>query len=137
MSNLLTQVYGRGWAFPPEFPMSGVRMAEGAEDVNQSLSILFSTMPGERIMREDYGCDLNQFMFSGISNALLSDIEMQIQESILRYEPRAEVIRIDFDTQHMKNGQLAIQIIYCLLGSDIQQQLTGKLDIADGRGVLL
>lgn len=136
MSEQLTQIYGRGWAFPPVFPLSGVLMAEGADDVSQSMWILFSTLPGERIMREDYGCDLNQFMFFGITSALMSDIEMQIRDSVLRYEPRAEIIHIDFDTNNVANGRLSLQVTYRLRGSDIQQQLTGQLDMANGRGLL-
>jgi hypothetical protein len=135
MNDQLTQVYGRGWAFPPEFPVSGVQMAEGANDVSQSMWTLFSTLPGERIMREDYGCDLNQFMFSGITSALMSDIEMQIRDCVLRYEPRAEIIRIDFDTADMGRGYLKILVSYRLRGSDMQQLLTGQLDMANGRGI--
>ncbi|WP_455872280.1 GPW/gp25 family protein [Serratia proteamaculans] len=137
MNEQLAQIYGRGWAFPPTFPSSGVQMAEGAEDINQSMWILFSTLPGERIMREDFGCDLNQFMFSGIGNALMSDIEVQINDCVLRYEPRAQIIDIAFDTTAMATGYLKIQVSYRLRGSDMQQQLTGQLDMANGRGISL
>lgn len=135
MSDQLTQVYGRGWAFPPVFTINGVAMADGAEDVGQSMWILFCTLPGERIMRENFGCDLNQFLFSGITSSLLSDIEKQIQDSVLRYEPRAQIINIQFDTGSMSIGQLKIQVNYCLRGSDIQQQLTGQLDMVNGQGI--
>lgn len=135
MSDQLTQVYGRGWAFPPVFTLNGVEMTDGVEDVRQSMWILLSTLPGERIMRENFGCDLNQFLFSGITSSLLSDIEAQIRLSVLRYEPRAQLINILFDTGNMSAGQLKIEVNYCLRGSDIQQQLTGQLDMADGRGL--
>jgi phage baseplate assembly protein W len=135
MSDQLTDVFGRGWAFPPVFPSSGVKMAEGAEDIKQSLWILFSTLPGERIMREDFGCDLNQFMFLSINDALMSDIETQIRDSVLRYEPRAHINSLAFDTHAMSGGHLGVQVSYYLRGSDLQQQLTGLLDMADGRGM--
>ncbi|MBV8042100.1 GPW/gp25 family protein [Pluralibacter sp.] len=135
MSDQLTKVFGRGWAFPPEFPTAGVKMAEGADDVSQSLWILFSTLPGERIMREEFGCDLNQFMFLSINDALMSDIEAQIRDSVLRYEPRAHINSLAFDTSAMSGGHLGVQVSYRLRGSDLQQQLTGQLDMADGRGI--
>ncbi|RAY96048.1 phage baseplate protein [Enterobacter cloacae] len=137
MSEQLAQVYGRGWAFPPVFTIDGVAMAGGAEDIAQSMRILFCTLPGERIMRENFGCDLNQFLFSSITNSLLSDIEQQIQNSVLRFEPRVQIINILFDTKNMSSGQLSIKVNYCLRGSDIQQQLTGKLDIVNGLGISL
>ncbi|MNJ18642.1 Lysozyme [compost metagenome] len=135
MSEQLTQVYGRGWAFPPVFTLNGVAMADGAEDVAQSMWILFCTLPGERIMRESYGCDLNQFIFSGITNSLLSDIEREIENRVLLFEPRAQLVNIVFDTENISSGYLKIKVNYCLRGSDIQQQLTGQLDMANGRGI--
>ena len=44
---------GRGWSFPPEFGPGGaeVAMVAGEEDIAQSLSILFGTALGERVMR--------------------------------------------------------------------------------------
>lgn len=137
MNNQLSQIYGRGWAFPPRFTSDGVKMAVGAEDVRQSLWIILSTLPGERIMREDFGCDLNQFMFISISSSLLSDIEQHINDCILRYEPRAQVINIKFDTTNMKDGVVEVLVNYCLTGSVIQQQLSGRLEMLNGRALYL
>ena len=51
---------GRGWSFPPRFDdrQYTIMMVEEEEDIRQSLRILFSTLPGERLMKPDYGCDL-------------------------------------------------------------------------------
>ncbi|MBV4465869.1 GPW/gp25 family protein [Pseudomonas sp. SWRI79] len=136
MNNNLTQVYGRGWAFPPNFtPQGEVKMAEGQVSVHQSLHVLFSTQPGERIMRSDYGCDLQTYMFSNIREELLAQVKTCIGDAILRYEPRAALdnVRVAQNPQHQ--SLLQVQVIYRLRGSDIVQQFKGQLDIADGRGV--
>jgi phage baseplate assembly protein W len=136
MNNNLTQVYGRGWAFPPSFtPQGDVKMAEGQKSVHQSLHILFSTQPGERIMRSNYGCDLQTYMFSSIREELLAQVKTSIGDAMLRYEPRAALdnVRVVQDPQHQNS--LQVQVIYRLRGSDIVQQFKGQLDIADGRGV--
>ncbi len=52
---------GTGWAFPVTFdkkPECAVRMVSEVEDIEQSLTLLLSTRPGERVMRPDYGCNL-------------------------------------------------------------------------------
>lgn len=136
MSNPLTKTYGRGWAFPPKFTPDGVCMAEGAEDVRQSLQILFSTQPGERIMRESFGCDLQTFMFANINNALLADIEAQIRESVLYFEPRAEIVSIMLGQEAGAYGVLTIQAIYRLRGCSMELQLAGQLNVVQGRGIL-
>ncbi|HEH9402157.1 TPA: GPW/gp25 family protein [Aeromonas sobria] len=134
MNNKLVDVYGRGWAFPLIFTDDGVAMAQGEEDVRQSIKILFSTQPGERIMRNDYGCDLNQYMFNNITNQLLSDIERQIYQSVLRYEPRANITNIEFDNSSMNYGILNVVINYCLRGNDQKRQFSTQLDIVNGSG---
>ena len=45
---------GVGWSFPPEFHRHGdslaVKMVAEEDDIRESLTILLSTRPGERIM---------------------------------------------------------------------------------------
>ncbi|WP_387689185.1 GPW/gp25 family protein [Photorhabdus sp. RM71S] len=134
--NNLTRVYGRGWAFPPCFTLcDGVQMTEGQEDVHQSLRILFSTQPGERIMRSDYGCDLQSYMFTNIREELLAQVKTTIHDAMLHYEPRAVVDNVQVVQPRENPNLLQIQVTYRLRGSDIVQQLKGQLDIGDGRGV--
>ncbi|MDX7999513.1 GPW/gp25 family protein [Xenorhabdus sp. Reich] len=133
-NQILTQLYGRGWAFPPAFSLEkGVEMAEGAEDVRQSLHVLFSTEPGERLMRENYGCGLNDFMFENIRNELFAEIESHIQDSVLRYESRADITDIQVRQSPNSKNTLQVQVMYRLRGSDINQQIQGTLALSEGR----
>jgi uncharacterized protein len=138
MDNSLEKVYGRGWGFPPAFsPEKGVGMVGGSEDVRQSLVILFNTLPGERIMRQNYGCDLNKFMFANISAELITGIESQIHDSVLSCEPRAEVTAINIDQTATALNQLLVQVVYRPRGSDVSQNLTSRLDIGSGRSAIV
>jgi phage baseplate assembly protein W len=133
-NQILTQLYGRGWAFPPLFSLDkGVAMAEGAEDVRQSLQILFSTEPGERLMREDYGCGLNDFMFENIRNELIAEVESRIQDSVLRYEPRADMNDIQVSQAPNRHNTLQVRVAYRLRGSEIDQQIQGALALGEGQ----
>jgi hypothetical protein len=137
MNDLLEQVYGRGWAFPPRFTLAeGPCMVAGAEDVRQSLVILFSTLPGERIMRDGYGCDLNQFMFANISSALMSEIESEIIDNVLQWESRAEITDLDIGQDDIAPSLLQIEVTYRLRGSDFSATVDGLLDIQDGRSAI-
>ena len=135
MKDPLVTIYKRGWGFPPTFNNEGVNMVASAEDVRQSLTILFKTMPGERIMRSSFGCDLQQFMFANINSTLFSDIETLINDSMLRYEPRAQLMGINFARDSLASSKIFIQVNYRLSGSDIEQEWQGSLDITDGQGI--
>ncbi|RKP55970.1 GPW/gp25 family protein [Pararobbsia silviterrae] len=127
--DLLTRVFGRGWAFPPAFSLDvGVDMAEGAEDVRESLRILFSTEPGERIMREDYGCALYDVMFASINSELMSDIETRIVDAVLLYEPRASLRAIRVE-QIGSTSRVAVEVLYCLRGHAIERRVAGVVDV--------
>ena len=42
----------------------GIALISGDASVRQSILMLLTTTPGERVMRPDYGCSLRQLVFS-------------------------------------------------------------------------
>ena len=56
---------GKGWSFPPSFDKSRaeIQMVIEDEDIKESLQIYFSTRIGERIVRQDYGCIIYDYLF--------------------------------------------------------------------------
>lgn len=133
--DILTTLYGRGWAWPPAFSLEeGVAMAQGVEDIRQSLCILFSTEPGERVMRDNYGCALYDLMFENVTDTLAASIERRIVDSVLRYEPRAKLTKVRVTSDSGGRGRLAVEIDYCLRGSQIEQSIHGLLDVNNPQG---
>lgn len=147
MNNKATEgVYGRGWAFPPSFNTNmnantgaGVAMVVDIDDIRQSLLILFSTQPYERIMRPDYGCDLQSAVFENISNDLIADITGKITDSILRYEQRVTLVALDITQDKKYPYVLRILLTYRVRGMEAEQQLDGQIDLGEGqrRGLFL
>lgn len=136
--DILMLTYGQNWAFYPEFNLTeGVVMAKGAESVRQSLQLLFLTEHGERIMREDYGAGMNDFMFANISDDLLARIHSRIEDNILRYEPRAALTDILIQPDRQQASRLTIQITWRLKGSDIDQRLEGTLALNEAASLRL
>ncbi|MFI3220337.1 MAG: GPW/gp25 family protein [Methylococcales bacterium] len=105
---------GKGWNFPPSFSQNGkdVVMVSEEQDIQQSLQILLTTSQGERVMLENYGCDLNRFLFEEISQSLVNGLDNLIRDAILYYEPRIDVVRITVDESKESSGMLLISIEY-------------------------
>jgi phage baseplate assembly protein W len=110
-------------------------MAEGLVDILQSLQILFSTQPGERIMREDYGCALEALLFENIHEELLADISSTITDSILRYEPRVALESVLVTPSSQRSNNLEVEVVYRVRGGNLVQQIRGQFDVRDGRGI--
>ncbi len=105
---------GKGWSFPPAFSRNGcdVQYVLEHEDIQQSLQILLNTAQSERIMREDFGCDLQRFMFEEISQSLINSLTRLITDAVLYYETRIELNTIDVNESAEIDGLLSIAIDY-------------------------
>ena len=105
---------GTGWSFPPTFNnLSGtVEMVSDEADIYQSLHILLSTQLKERVMRSDFGCDLTALLYENITITLLTKIKGIIENAILLYEPRVDLLNVDFAMVETNNGLINIEITY-------------------------
>lgn len=105
---------GTGWAFPPAFDkLSGTaEMASGREDIEQSLKILLSTRPGERVMQPDYGCNLDRLVFEPLDASMKSYMEEMIKTSILYHEPRINLLGITIMDMSPNSGFVSISVDY-------------------------
>ncbi|WP_433383090.1 GPW/gp25 family protein [Actinoplanes sp. CA-142083] len=83
---------GNGWAFPAAINRNGsVRLVTGTEEVDAAIRMILSTVPGERVMRPDFGCAMWQMLFAPLTSGTLGLIEQYVRESIERWEPRVEL----------------------------------------------
>ncbi len=89
-------------------------MISGAEDVHQSLDILLSTRLGERVMQDDFGCDLQQVVFEEIDQSLINRLTTLISDAILYHEPRIVLNRIDVSESDEEPGLLLIRLDYTI-----------------------
>lgn len=111
------KIIGRGWRFPPAFDRGilGVAMTATAQDeIDQSLSALFATRPGERIMQPGYGCDLRRFLFRAIDSSTAAEIKDAIGTAILNWEPRITVNSIAVDGRDYLDGRLLLSVDYTI-----------------------
>ena len=114
MTKIIKSFLGTGWGFPPAFSnkTSDVGMLSDVDDIQSSLEILLTTRPGERVMRPDYGCNLDELVFEPLTTTFKTYIKDLISTAILYYEPRIEVNSIDLDDSGELEGRILIVIDY-------------------------
>jgi phage baseplate assembly protein W len=107
---------GTGWSFPPSFTKGGaeVTMVSGSEDIHQSLQILLSTSLGERVMQEDFGCDLSRVMFEEMDQDLMNSLNSIISDAILYHEPRITLDELAISESQNQPGLLLISMTYTI-----------------------
>ena len=110
-------IIGRGWKFPPRFDAGTGKsiMAEGVDDINQSLYILLTPGIGERIMQPNYGSALKNMIFESMNEHFKSYMRLVMNRSILLYEPRIRPLKIDFSEGNLNDGQYLMHLEYIVL----------------------
>jgi len=133
------QFLGTGWSFPPEFHNNayepGVKMVSEDEDITESLGILLSTRPGERIMHPSYGCGLHGLLFENIGESSITELKDVIEHAVLFFESRITLERIDVDTTHALDGRLDICLSYTVRKTNTRSNIVYPFYYLEGSQV--
>lgn len=128
----------RGWRFEAApVPSSGptprrlvvaatgrVAMVEDDAAIRQALVVLLSTSPGERVMRPDYGCPLHRLVFSPNDATTAGLAVHYVRQSIERWEPRIDIVRLDAGAAGPRRGGTAGTLL--LIELDYRVRATGR-----------
>ena len=106
------RIFGKGIAFPPRIDRSGrLAWSEGETNVEESLRVLLTTDPGERVNLPDYGAGLSRYLFQPNVASTHVQIRKSIQDAIARWEPRVQVdtVLVDADPHAPEAARAVIQ----------------------------
>jgi phage baseplate assembly protein W len=120
----MSEVLGSGLAFPLSVDHRGaLALATGETDIEQALEIILGTAPGERPMRPEFGCEVHDLVFDTIDAAMVGRMDTAIRAALDRWEPRVEVVAVDFDLAGVGQGRLDITITYRIRATNHQRNL--------------
>lgn len=114
---------GTGWSFPLRFDAMGVAMSSAEVDIEESLRILISTQPGERIMNPHFGCDLREYAFRPLNESTAEQIKDRISRAILFYEPRVMVEKITVVLEEDRIGKIRVEVAYVVNSTNTRHNL--------------
>lgn len=125
---------GRGWSFPPELTENGIRMSSYEQDIRESLCVLFSTSPGERVNRYDYGCPLRRYAFEPLTTQTMTRMRNDINRAVTLYEPRVLLEDVSFDDRPEK-GVLLISVTYTVVRTNNRNNMVYPFYINEGTNI--
>jgi phage baseplate assembly protein W len=83
---------GTGWGWPVETdPTGAIAMVSGPDEIEQAMYLILATAPGERPMRPEFGCRLQEYVFAPADAGTAALIAAEVRASLLRWEPRVTV----------------------------------------------
>lgn len=106
-------------------------------DIQESLTILMSTRPGERLMHPTYGCGIHEIIFESINESTITEMKDRIQRAILFFEPRITVENILIDLEEEMNGTLRILVEYTIRTTNARSNMVYPFYFKEGSGTNL
>ena len=108
---------GTGWGFPPTFIKNPaqVQMQSDEKDIYESIYLILSTTPGERIMQPEFGCDLKRLAFEINDSTLIATFDHLIYHALLNFEPRVNYIDTRIIDRNELDGVLHLQVNFKII----------------------
>ena len=96
--------------------------------IARSIRNLVLTVPGERFFNEDLGSRVSEILFDSIDDISASSIRDEIEETIIKYEPRVKLNNVKVQPNY-DNHEFDVTITYDIIGIDATpQQLNFALE---------
>lgn len=113
----------------PVDPVGRLGVVDGDVAVRQSLLMLLSTRPGERVMRPTYGCPLHRLAFQPLDATTAGLAIHYVERSVRRWEPRAIVESIDARPDSSGEPRLVVSLNYRVASSQHTNTLEFDLNL--------
>jgi phage baseplate assembly protein W len=118
MAQRTVDIFGQGLSFPPRVDASGrLAWSRGEDNVREAIRIILLTEPGERLMREEFGCGLRRFLFEPNTPTTRQLIRDRIVQAIGRWEPRVALQDVAVDPAEDNPRLVAITILFRLVAT--------------------
>jgi phage baseplate assembly protein W len=104
---------GQGLVFPLQVnPRGEIALARGELDIQQSIKIILGTVPGERVMRPEFGCRIHELVFAPRDAATEGLAIYYVEQALGRWEPRIELQEVNVLDDPHHDGAMFIEIKY-------------------------
>lgn len=111
-------IFGQGLSFPPRVGADGrLAWSEGEENVRESIRVILLTEPGERLMREAFGCGLRRFLFEPNTVTTRTLIREAVINAIKAREPRVVVEEVSVESDAEDARLVAVEIHFRLVAT--------------------
>lgn len=126
---------GKGWSFPI-LPTAEhwIRFRGGEAKIQESIWIILSTAPGERIMLPEFGCGIHEYVFQPNTAALRGVVRERVREALVRHEPRIDIVDVTIQTNADDGNRLDIAIDYRVRANNSYYNLVYPLFLSEGAG---
>ena len=109
------------FSFEPHPVTKDLPVLKNERAIVRSVRNLVETIPTERFFNSELGTDIRASLFENFTPTLTMVIEDQINETVMRYEPRVDNLRVELDP-YPDNNAFNVVVIFDIVGLRVPTQ---------------
>lgn len=126
---------GQGWRFPIRVDATGaLGWSTGEDSIREAILIILSTPKRSRIMRPEFGCGIQDFVFAPNNAATRALIAAEVRLALTRFEPRIDLLAVTVEAQRDAPNTLMIAIDYRTRANNAANNVVYPFFINEGQG---
>lgn len=116
---------GVGWKFPLTLNNNDgvLEYSESNDSIRESILLILRTAKGERVMRPNFGCGINDLVFDGNNSATATLIQTAVEDALRDFELRINVTDVRVEPDADEENRLNIEIDYVIRTSNRRENL--------------
>ena len=124
---------GTGWKFPLQVtPTGGIATSSEEQKIEESILLILSTAPGERLMLPDFGCGIHDLVFAPNDTSTVTAVIDLVRRALTKYEPRIDVLEVTAQTSAEQPNLLLIRVDYRVRDNNAMTNLVYPFFITEG-----
>ena len=109
------------FSFEPHPVTKDLPVLKNERAIVRSVRNLVETIPNERFFNPELGTDIRASLFENFTPTLTMVIEDQINETVMRYEPRVNNLRVELDP-YPDNNAFSVIVFFDIVGLKLPTQ---------------
>ncbi len=135
MADVTPDFVGVGWRFPVKPDIQGrLAYVSGDEEIRQAIWLILTTAPGERPLREEFGCGVHDLVFQANTAALHGLVQEKVRTALTCWEPRIDVLDVRVESPEEQHNLLLIRIDYRIRANNAIYNLVYPFFLQEGVG---
>ncbi len=106
-----------------ENPAEKIATAVGEDSVKESILIILGTAKGERVMRPNFGCGLNELVFAPNDTITTAMATEYVTTALQTWEPRIKLEEVNANPDSKETNLLNIDINYSIIATNTKRNL--------------
>jgi phage baseplate assembly protein W len=110
---------------------AGVALSEHERNIEECIHIILNTQPGERQMLPEFGCPLQDLIFSTNSAGTRHQAESMVRSALASWEPRIDIDDVSARADPDNPNQIKIAVEYTVRRSNNHQNLVHLVQLQE------